>query len=129
MDSRFRSEFYDEPIAPLIFLTHQLKHFLCQLGLVIRIDDAAESHVLVAVHLERDSRVVPDVLHPVSLVTVLRNEIESSLMSDVPDLNSVGCLSLPAFSSEVEELMFVIFQQAIPPRNSANCYFFCLSGT
>jgi hypothetical protein len=41
------------------------------------------------------------VLHPVSLATILRDEIESSLMSDIPDFNSVGRLSLPTFSSEV----------------------------
>jgi len=56
---------------------------------------------------------VLDVPNPMRLITVLRDEIESSLMSDVPDFYSVRCLGLPAFSSEVEELVFAVLQK--PP--------------
>jgi len=56
---------------------------------------------------------VLDVPNSMSLLTVLRDEIESSLMSDVPDFDSVGCLSLPAFSSEIEKLVFAVLQK--PP--------------
>ena len=111
--SGFGSEFNDESIAPLVLFIHQLRHLLRQLGLLRRIDNPAQSHVLVAVHLERYSGVVLDVPDPVSLVTVLRDEIESSLMSDIPDFDSVGCLALPAFSSEIEKLVFAVLQK--PP--------------
>jgi len=47
------------------------------------------------------------------LITVLRDEIESSLMSDVPDFYSVRCLSLPAFGSKIEKLVFAVLQK--PP--------------
>jgi hypothetical protein len=83
------------------------------LGLFRRIDNPAQPHVLVAVHFERDSGMFLDVLNPVRLITVLRDEIESSLMSDVPDFNSMRCLSLPAFSSEIEKLVFAVLQK--PP--------------
>ncbi len=111
LDSWFRSEFNDEPIAPLELFTHQLRHLPSQFGLNIPIDDPAYSHVLVVVHFERDSGVVLDVPNPVSLLTVLRDEIESSLMSDVPDFYSVRCLSLPAFGSEIEKLVFAVLQK------------------
>jgi hypothetical protein len=55
--------------------------------------------------------VVLDVPHPVSLVTVLRDEIESSLISDVPDFDPVRCLGLPAFRSEIEKLVFALLQE------------------
>jgi hypothetical protein len=83
------------------------------LGLFRRIDNPAQPHVLVAVHFERDSGMFLDVLNPVRLITVLRDEIESSLMADVPDFYSVRCLSLPAFSSEIEKLVFAVLQK--PP--------------
>ena len=54
---------------------------------------------------------VLDVPNPMSLVTILRDEIESSLMSDIPDFDSVGCLALPAFSSEIEKLAFAVLQK------------------
>jgi hypothetical protein len=54
---------------------------------------------------------VLDVLYPVSLVTVLRDEIESSLVSDVPDFYSVGRLGLPAFGGEIEELVSAVLQE------------------
>jgi hypothetical protein len=113
LDSGFGSEFNDESIAPLVLCIHQLRHLLSQLGLFRRIDNPAQPHVLVAVHFERDSRMFLDVLNPVRLITVLRDEIESSLMSDVPDFYSVRCLSLPAFSSEIEKLVFAVLQK--PP--------------
>ena len=95
----------------MILRLHQLRNLLSQFRLVIRIDDPAKSKVLVAVDLERDSRVVIDVPHSVSLVTVLREEIESSLMSDIPDFDSVRCPGLPAFSSEIEKLVFAVSQE------------------
>ena len=110
-DSGFRSKFYDESIVPLIFGLHQLGHFLSEFGLIIQIDNPAKPYVLVAVHLERDSGVVLDVPYPVSLVTELRDEIESSLMSNVPDFDSVRCFSLPAFGSKIEKLVFAVLQE------------------
>src|SRR5439155_2182831 len=86
-DPGFGSKLYDETIAPVILRLHQLRNLLSQFRLIVRIDDPAKSKVLVAVDLERDSRVVLNVPHPVSLVTVLREEIESSLMSDIPDFD------------------------------------------
>jgi hypothetical protein len=55
---------------------------------------------------------VLDVLYPVSLIKVLRYEIVSSLVADIPDFDSVGCLGLPSFGSKVEELVFVVLQGA-----------------
>ena len=100
-DSGFGAEFNDESIAPLVLCIHKLGHLLSQFGLFRRIDNSAQPHVLVAIHFERDSGVVLDVSNPMRLIPVLRDEIESSLMSDVPDFYSVRCLSLPAFSSEI----------------------------
>src|SRR5713101_8465557 len=111
LDSGFGSEFYDESIAPLVLFIHQLRHLPSQFGLDIPIDDPAKSHVPIAIHFERDSRVALDVPNPVSLLTVLRDEIEPSLMSDVPDFYSVRCFSLPAFGSEIEKLVFVVLQK------------------
>src|SRR5260370_29726696 len=51
-----------------------------------------------------------DVLHAVSQVKVLRYKVVSPLMADVPDFNSVGCLGLPTFGSEIEELAFAVLQ-------------------
>src|SRR5437879_12687203 len=96
---------------------HELRHRLSQFGPFRPIDKPAQPHVLVAVHLERDSRMVFDVPNPMRLITVLRDEIESSLMSDVPDFYSVRCLGLPALSSEVEELVFEVLQK--PPLRKA----------
>jgi len=56
---------------------------------------------------------VLDVLNPMSLLTVLRDEIESSLMSDIPDFYSVRCLGLPAFSSKIEKPVIAVLQK--PP--------------
>jgi len=70
-DSGFGSKFNDESIAPMVLLIHQLRHLLSQFGLVIRIDNPAKSHVSIAVHFERDSGVVLDILNPVSLLTIL----------------------------------------------------------
>jgi hypothetical protein len=112
-DSGFGSEFNDESIAPLVLRIHQLRHLLSQFGLFRRIDNPAQPHILVAVHFERDSGMVLDVPNPMRLITVLRDEIESSLMSDVPDFYSVRCLSLPAFSSKIEKLVFAVLQK--PP--------------
>ncbi len=73
---------------------------------------------------------VLDVPHPVSLVAELRDEIESSLMSDIPDFDSVRCLGLPAFGSEIEKLVFAVLQKRPPLKTTANAYFFCcFSGT
>jgi hypothetical protein len=55
--------------------------------------------------------VVLDIPNPVRLLTVLRDEIEPSLMSDVPDFYSVRCLSLPALSREIEKLVFAVLQK------------------
>jgi hypothetical protein len=109
--SGFGSEFNDESIAPLVLCIHQLRHLLSQFGLFRRIDNPAQPHILVAVHLERDSRMVLDIPDPVRLITVLRDEIESSLMSDIPDFNPVRSLSLPAFSSKIEKLVFAVLQK------------------
>src|SRR5205807_4477682 len=62
-------------------------------------------------HFERDSGVVLDVPNPMRLITVLRDEIESSLMSDVPDFYSVRCLGLPALGSKIEKLVFAVLQK------------------
>jgi hypothetical protein len=112
-DSGFGSEFNDESIAPLVLCIHQLGHLLSQFGLFRRIDSPAQPHILVAVHFERDSGMVLDVPNPVRLIPVLRDEIESSLMSDVPDFYSVRCLSLPAFSSKIEKLVFAVLQKPL----------------
>jgi hypothetical protein len=112
-DSGFGSEFNDESIAPLVLCIHQLRHLLSQFRLFRRIDNPAQPHILVAVHLERDSGMTLDVPNPMRLITVLRDEIESSLMSDVPDFNPVRCPSLPAFSSKIEKLVFAVLQK--PP--------------
>ncbi len=72
---------------------------------------------------------VLDVPDPVSVVTVLRDEIESSLMSDIPDFDSVGCLTLPAFSSEIEKLAFAVLQKRPFWKIPANGYSFWFSGT
>src|SRR4029077_15847639 len=53
---------------------------------------------------------VLDVLHPVSFIQVLRYEVVSSLVSDIPDFYSVRRLGLPAFGSEIEELVFAVLQ-------------------
>src|SRR5216684_4495457 len=53
---------------------------------------------------------VHDVLHPVSLIKVLRYQVVSSLMSDIPDFYSVRCLGLPPFGSKIEELVFAVLQ-------------------
>jgi hypothetical protein len=55
--------------------------------------------------------VVLDVPYPVSLVPELRYEIESSLMSNVPDFDSVRCLGLPPLGGEVEKLVFAVLQE------------------
>jgi hypothetical protein len=110
-DSGFGSEFHDESIAPLVLCIHQLRYLLSQFRLFRRIDNPAQPHILVAVHLERDSGMVLDVPNPMRLITVLRDEIESSLMPDVPDFYSVRCPSLPAFSSKIEKLMFAVLQK------------------
>jgi hypothetical protein len=55
-----------------------------------------------------------DVPNPMRLITVLRDEIESSLMPDVPDFYSMRCLGLPAFSSKIEKLVVVVLQGATP---------------
>ena len=112
-DSGFGSKLHNESIAPLVLCIHQLRHLLSQLRLFRRIDNPAQPHVLVAVHFERDSGMVLDVLNPMSLLTVLRDEIESSLMSDIPDFYSVRCLGLPAFSSKIEKPVIAVLQK--PP--------------
>jgi hypothetical protein len=112
-DSRFGSEFNDESIAPLVLRIHQLRHLLSQFRLFRRIDNPAQTHILVAVHLERDSGMILDVPNPMRLITVLRDEMESSLMPDVPDFYSMRCPSLPAFSSKIEKLVFAVLQK--PP--------------
>jgi hypothetical protein len=112
-DSGFGSEFNDESIAPLVLCIHQLRNLLSQFRLFKRIDNPAQPNVLVAVHLERDSGMILDVPNPVRLITVLRDEIESSLMPDVPDFYSVRCLSLPAFSSKIEKLVFAVLQKPL----------------
>ncbi|OLE91612.1 MAG: hypothetical protein AUF79_03490 [Crenarchaeota archaeon 13_1_20CM_2_51_8] len=112
-DSGFGSKLHNESIAPLVLCIHQLRHLLSQFGLIIRIDGPAQTHVLVAVHFERDSGMVLDVPNPMRLITVLRDEVESSLMSDVPDFYSVRCLSLPAFSSKIEKLVFAVLQKPL----------------
>src|SRR6267143_6793412 len=66
--------------------------------------------MLVAVHFKRYSWTALDVLHPVSLVKVLRYKVVSPLMADVPDFNSVRCFGLPTFGSEIEELVFAVLQ-------------------
>src|SRR5260370_13215684 len=53
---------------------------------------------------------VHHVLHPVSLVKVLRYQVVSSLMADIPDFYSVWCIGLPAFGSKIEELVFAVLQ-------------------
>ena len=116
----FRSKFYDQSIVPLVLALHEFHYHLCQFPLSTSINDSAQSHVLVAVHLERDSRMVPDVLYPVSLVTILRDEIESPLVTDVPDFYSVRCLGLPPFGSEIEELVFAVLQERPSPRRIAD---------
>jgi hypothetical protein len=112
-DSGFGSKLHNESMAPLVLCIHQLRHLPSQFRLFRRIDNPAQAHIIVAVHLERDSGMILDVPHPMRLITVLRDEIESSLMSDVPDFYSVRCLSLPAFSSKIEKLVFAVPQK--PP--------------
>jgi hypothetical protein len=53
---------------------------------------------------------VLDVLHPVGLIKVLRYEVVSSLVADIPDFDSVRGLCLPSFGSEIEELVFAFLQ-------------------
>jgi len=112
-DSGFGSEFHDESVAPLVLCIHQVRHLLSQFGLFRRIDNPAQPYIFVVVHFERDSGMVLDVANPMRLITVLRDEVESSLMSDVPDFYSVRCFSLPAFSSKIEKLVSVVLQK--PP--------------
>src|SRR5712692_3161147 len=63
---------------------------------------------------------VHDVLHPVSLIKILRYEVVSSLMADIPDFDSVRCLGLPPFTSEIKELVFAVLQGRPSLRRIAN---------
>jgi hypothetical protein len=97
----------------MILGLHQFRDFPSQFGFILWINDSAQSRILVAIHLKRDFRVVVNVPHPMSLVTKLRKEIESSLVSDIPDFDSVRRLGLPAFGSKIEKLVFAVLQKRL----------------
>lgn len=67
--------------------------------------------ILVTVNLEKQFRLGLDVPNPMGLISILRDQIVTSFVPNIPDLYPVGRFGLPTLSRQIEELMLCVRQK------------------